>query len=253
MQIRSYKACLLDLDNTLYAYEPAHNAALEAAFSLLARHESFAQLSQDAARLYKAARKEIHEELHGQAASHSRILYFQRLLELASCSNLSFAGDLETVYWDTFLERIELSEGAENLLRFLRARGIKIAIVTDLTAQIQLRKLRKLGLEPLIDAFVSSEEAGVEKPETRIFHRACKKLAVVVEDAFVVGDSYERDVMGAVRLGVPGYWLCDVPSQEAQELVKGHPEGRVYPVATLAELQSILANHLSMRVEAIDV
>lgn len=232
-----YKACLLDLDNTLYEYEGAHQAALTNSLSWLAQRTKIEIPKLQEA--YAASRRQIHAELHGQAASHSRLLYFQRLLESLEITPLSLALEAENQYWQRFLETIQLRPSVVEFLDSLKKAQIKVAIVSDLTTQIQLKKLAKLELEGHYDCFVSSEEAGREKPESAIFHLALRKLGTAAGESFVVGDSYERDVEGALALGMPCFWL----SKKTESAKQKHPD-IVTPFSDFKQLSMLVESML---------
>ena len=72
---------LLDLDNTLYEYAPC-NAAGQAAAASLA-HQLLNLSRGDFDRCFAQARKETKARLAETGSSHSRLLYFQRTIELA--------------------------------------------------------------------------------------------------------------------------------------------------------------------------
>ena len=83
-----------------------------------------------------------------------------------------------------------------------------IAILTDLTAQIQHRKIRRLNIEEYIDYFVSSEEAGEEKPSSQIFQVLMEKIGCKKDEVIMIGDSFEKDVEGAKRFGINSLWYA---------------------------------------------
>jgi putative hydrolase of the HAD superfamily len=198
-----FKGVLLDLDNTLYDYETAHKPALHA--STLWLSEQF-KLSHDTVLgAYKTARSQINKELKGLAASHSRLLYFQRSAEILGFNPTLTVLQSEELYWNTFLNHMELRPDS---LEFLDAiRETPVAIVTDLTAQIQFRKLLHLGIENRFAAVVTSEESGAEKPDARIFELALRKLRIGAVDACVIGDSWQKDILGGTNLGMRSFWL----------------------------------------------
>jgi putative hydrolase of the HAD superfamily len=70
----------------------------------------------------------------------------------------------------------------------LRARGIKIAIVSNCDEQAR-GLLGFLGVTPLADALVLSCEVGAAKPSARIFERALEALGVSAEAALFVDDN----------------------------------------------------------------
>jgi putative hydrolase of the HAD superfamily len=70
----------------------------------------------------------------------------------------------------------------------LRARGVKIAIVSNCDEQAR-GLLGWLGVTPLADALVLSCEVGAAKPSARIFERALEALGVSAEAALFVDDN----------------------------------------------------------------
>jgi len=193
-------AILLDLDNTLYPYDPSHKAALDQVREKARRLLAIAPADFDA--LFDRARKEIKARLGKTAASHSRLLYFQRLLELAGFkTQLLSALDLEQTYWRSFLVHARLFDQAIDFLDDLRAKGVPVAIVTDLTAQIQFRKLVHFGLDHYIDYVVTSEEAGADKPARAPFDMALEKLGARPAPIWFIGDSPKADLQGAAGVG----------------------------------------------------
>lgn len=191
-------AILFDLDNTLYPYEPTHSAAMSAVEQKAIR--MFAIQQNEFNEAFKTARSEIKKRLNDHAASHSRLLYFQRMLELLGLkSQLLLALDFEQTYWRTFLTHAKLFPDAKEVLDEIRLLGIPMAIVTDLTTQIQFRKLIYFGLDHAFDYVVTSEEAGHEKPHPAPFELAVTKLKASGKNIWMVGDHPERDIMGAKK------------------------------------------------------
>ena len=58
------------------------------------------------------------------------------------------------------------------------------------------------GLAALVDAAISSAEAGVAKPDPRIFARALELVGGRTAGALHAGDSLENDVAGALAAGL---------------------------------------------------
>ena len=139
-------AVLFDTDNTLYPYDPAHYAAQEAVKEKAIN--TFAISAKDFDSAFQEARKQIKARLGHTASSHSRLLYMQRMLEIMGLgSQVLLALDFEQTYWRTFLSNATLFDDVKELLDDLRLLGIPTAIVTDLTAQIQFRKVVSFGLD----------------------------------------------------------------------------------------------------------
>jgi putative hydrolase of the HAD superfamily len=191
-------AVLFDTDNTLYPYDLAHNAAQHAMRSKAVHTLTISPYQFDEA--FQIARSQIKKDLQQTAASHSRLLYIQRVLELLGLgSQILLALDLEQTYWRTFLSKAELFDGVKELLDDFRLLGIPTAIVTDLTAQIQFRKIIYFGLEHYFDFIVTSEEAGFDKPHSAPFQLALQKMKPEGNNIWMIGDNAETDILGAKR------------------------------------------------------
>jgi HAD superfamily hydrolase (TIGR01549 family) len=200
-----FKGILLDMDNTLYDYHRAHEVALNGVATYAADR---LHIPPDRFReSYRSVRRSIHEALCGTAASHNRLLYFQRILERAGSNPFHHSLVLYEMYWDRFLDAIELFDGVD--MFFARFSGTPICLVTDLTADVQHRKIKKLRLEDKISALVTSEEIGKEKPAPEIFSAALKKIDRAAKDVCMIGDDYARDIDGARRVGIHPFWLRD--------------------------------------------
>ena len=191
------KAIFFDTDNTLYDYYPANKIAEEAvcrkAHNLLGiKRKIFYEY-------YNLAKKEVKINIPNSASSHSRLLYFQRMIELMGYkSQLLLALDFEQTFWRNFLINAPLFPGVQETLAFLKKEKLPIAVVTDLTAHIQLRKLTFFGLEDTFDAVVTSEEIGIDKPDKKVFEYVLRKLNLPKNSFFwMVGDNPQADIFGA--------------------------------------------------------
>ena len=85
-------------------------------------------------------------------------------------------------------------------LRALRARGIKIGVVSNVPQDLR-PIFAAHGLADLVDAFTHSFEVGVEKPDPAIFLRACEALGTKPAETLMVGDHPVADA-GALKAGL---------------------------------------------------
>ncbi len=199
------KNLILDLDNTVYDYDSPHQLAL----SMVVAHFSskFNLSTKQTQQSFDRARQNTQLELPGSAASHNRLLYFQKMLEYNGLNSMSHALELYELYWNTFLVNMTLFEGVIDFLDNFRQNQGKVCILTDLTAHIQHRKIQKLGLAVYTDYIVSSEEVGVEKPHPYMFARALQKLESDPSEALMIGDNWAKDIIGANALGIHSIWI----------------------------------------------
>ena len=213
--LRAPRAIIFDTDNTLYAYDQPHAKASAATEAKAVR-----LLGADAADVRAAfaqARADVKRQLGHTASSHSRLLYFQRGIEmLGRKTQLLITLDLEQTYWRTFLSQCSLFPGVRELLINLRNSDISTAIITDLTSQIQFRKIIYFGLDDCFDYVVTSEEAGADKPDPAPFKLAIEKLGVEPDRIWMVGDSVQCDVEGARDFGISTLLRLDRATAAAQ-------------------------------------
>jgi HAD superfamily hydrolase (TIGR01549 family) len=85
-------------------------------------------------------------------------------------------------------------------LRALRARGIKIGIVSNVPQDLR-PIFAAHGLADLVDSFTHSFEVGAEKPDPLIFLRACESLGTTPGETLMVGDHPVADA-GALKAGL---------------------------------------------------
>lgn len=196
------KAVVFDLDNTVYDYDYCHNRAMDKLKVYAC--QKYKLYDSEFYEAFDKARKEVKEILGDTGASHNRMLYMQLFLENIKEKPIEGALELYNVYWDSILSDMELFEYVLPIMKELQNRGITIGVLTDLTAQIQHRKIRKLNLVDYVNVLVTSEEAGAEKPSGIAFERVLNKLQCKPNEILMIGDSLEKDVDGAKQKGMNG-------------------------------------------------
>lgn len=202
---KEIKGIIFDLDDTLYDYTGLNRGAVEALCQA-----TCVKLGIDRVRFFEAfdfGRNKTKERLGDTAASHNRLFYIERMLEYLNKKPITGALELYEVYWQYILNRMQLFDGAMALFKKLEKEGIKIGICTDLTAMIQYRKLEKLDIDKYICSIVTSEEAGVEKPDKKIFELIQLKMQLNERELMFVGDSYQKDIVGALKAGFSAVWF----------------------------------------------
>lgn len=197
-----YKGILLDIDNTLYDYNITHSIAKNRVLDYCISEFGLAKVEIGSA--YEKARNKVHVELSETAASHNRLLYFQKMLEILNVNTLKYSLEIYNVYWDNFLAVLKPFDG---IYDFFEKYSNNICLVTDLTAHIQYRKIKKLDLGNYCNKIVTSEEAGREKPHPYMFMLALHKLDLKANEVCMIGDSFKKDILGATSLGIESIWF----------------------------------------------
>ena len=110
--------------------------------------------------------------------------------------------------------RAELIPGAAGMVRGLRQRGYKLALVADGPTGTFRNVLTQHNLYGCFDAFAISREMGVSKPHPRMFTHALAQLGIARQDygrTVMVGNHLARDVKGANDVGMISVWLDWAP------------------------------------------
>ena len=177
---------IFDLDNTLYDYEIANASGQAALYSFLSQHLGRTEI--EISYLLEESRQRVKGRLGSTASSHSRLLYIRDLLvQLNIHTNAAFALECEQVFWREYLKKTQLFPGVEELFSGLRLAKTRLVLVTDLSSQIQLRKLAWLGLDKTFEVIVTSEEAGGDK-KTGLPEAFLRELVLPVDEMWSVGD-----------------------------------------------------------------
>ncbi len=102
--------------------------------------------------------------------------------------------------WGGLAEFVPYPETIDTL-KALKARGLLIGVISN-APPLSPESIAQMRIADYIDAWTFSHELGIEKPDPRIFQAALTKLGVTPDEALMVGDSLENDVLGARAAGI---------------------------------------------------
>ena len=196
-----YKAALFDLDDTLIRSRRLYDKALRYSSAFLASKysldvEEFFQLALEKYSLVSKNFPSVHTR-------HSRILLFRLALdEAVGKYDVSLLPEAEDMFWNYFISNISLFPGVEETLSKLKISGVKIAIVSDGSLALRIRKVKAAGLLQYCDEVIASEEVIFEKPFSAIFTLTLSKLDVDGSDAVMIGNNLKNDIRGAQLVGI---------------------------------------------------
>lgn len=199
------RAITLDLDDTLWPVWPAIERAEAALQAWLRQHAP-----NTAARFDLAATREVREAV---AREHPGLAHDLGALRLAAIGRmLQTAGDppsLAAPAFEAFFaarQQVELYADALPALERLAARWPLLALSNG-NADIA-----RIGLSPWFRGSLAAHEAGVGKPDPRIFQMACERLGCLPHEVLHIGDDLALDVHGALGAGMHAAWIHRRPS-----------------------------------------
>lgn len=206
--MKAKEAVLFDLDDTLVDFQYSRRHGLRAVQALL---PGLAPVPLEELEL-------VHdEELHanflrtlggGLSDDEARI---QRIGGV--CRRYGLEPDERTVaeaavsYAREQQSNMRLVPGVSELLHALRGR-VKIGVITNGPSAQQRDKLKRCDIDPGdLDVLAISEEVGTTKPDPAIFRYALASLGVPPGSVTMIGDSWDNDVLPALKSGMGAVWL----------------------------------------------
>jgi putative hydrolase of the HAD superfamily len=199
------RAVLFDLDDTLVDHQHASRAAIAGV------RERFKPLhAKDLDDLVRENQR-ILDSMHHEVAmgkrdvADARIERYRRLFAYAG-EGPERAGAAAELHRRIYQSSRRCVEGALELVTHLHAR-LRVGVITNNTVNEQTEKLATFGFAPHVDVLVTSEEAGVAKPDPQIFRIALERLGCEPYEAVMIGDAWVQDILGATSAGIRALWL----------------------------------------------
>jgi len=113
---------------------------------------------------------------------------------------------------------------------------VALGVVSNFYGNVE-RILAEAGIAPLLSTIIDSGRVGLSKPSAEVFALALRQLGCAPAEAMYVGDSFEKDIVGAHAAGLRTAWLVGATDERpcrAPELVDVR-------LRSLAELEALVA------------
>ena len=108
-------------------------------------------------------------------------------------------------------------------------RGFELGVVSNGCGNVE-KLCADFGYAPFLSVIVDSRRVGLFKPDPAIFVHAAGKLGRNPGEILMVGDSFDRDVRPAKKIGMKTAWLEGLESRDLSRPVVGRspssPSGR---------------------------
>lgn len=174
-----------------------------------------------------------------ELANVSKEHVFQKAIEFYKNNK---KGDLEVINllgvnkpkWESQYEM--LFDDTELCLRVLSSK-YKIGIIANQDYGTENR-LINFGIRQYIDVIIASAEEGVAKPDKRIFELALNRTNCKAEQAVMVGDRIDNDIIPAKEMGMKTVWIKQGMGKYWK--ISNDYENADYVIDNLSELLTIL-------------
>lgn len=102
--------------------------------------------------------------------------------------------------------QMHLFDGAHHVVDTFRAKGVRLALITNGAAAPQRAKVERFELTHRFHHIQIEGEHGFGKPEERAYRHALAALGVAASETWMVGDNLEWEVVAPQRLGIHAIW-----------------------------------------------
>lgn len=184
---------IFDLDNTLTDFVRMKDESIHSAIAAMI----------DAGLDYPAAR--IHEEIYriyGEEGIEYQKVFNKLLVDLTGSIDYRVLAAGIVGYRKAREATLVLYPHVNRTLLTLLKMGIKLAVISDAPRQEAWLRLCYLGLHHMFDTVIAFEDTGERKPSPVPFKRVLDELGLTPDEAMMVGDWPERDIVGASEIGI---------------------------------------------------
>lgn len=188
------KAILFDLDNTLIDRQRAFKEML---------YRVFGSYYEDKGYVEKLVNDMIEFDNGGRV---ERVDAFNKLIDKYNIKEFS-AEKLSKDWSNESGSTVYLFDDVIETLKELKKK-YKLAIVTNGDFVSQKRKLDNINLYEYLEYTLISDEIGIRKPDPRIYKYALNKMNLKEDECIYVGDSYSRDIVGALNANIKPIYVC---------------------------------------------
>jgi len=156
---------------------------------------------------------------------------FSLTLEEFGIKNDDLAQKIAKDYISISPTKKKLFPGAHETLRYLNTK-YNLYIITNGFNEVQFIKMKNSDLDQYFDKVFTSENAGAQKPNKKIFEFALNSVNAKKNESIMIGDDLEGDIRGARNYGLDQVFFNSVRYE--------HNEDITYEVNSLKELLKIL-------------
>lgn len=227
-----YKHLFFDLDHTLWDFEANSTQMLNALF----QDHHLAQKGVPSSGEF-IARYKFHNDLLWEDYRNGKIdveilrrARFQYVLADYKIKDKKMAGDMSLRYTNECPLQPKVIPHALEILAYLHKK-YELHIISNGVEEVQMRKLSHSKLRNFFSVIVTPDQAGVLKPNEKIFHYSLKKARATLQESIFIGDSLQVDVLGARAIGMDQVYFN--PGK------KGHREKITHEVSCLSELERL--------------
>lgn len=229
-----YKHIFFDLDHTLWDFEQNSKEALAEIFTDFKLEDYLNCSFNEFIHVYHQINHAYWDDYKKGMVSREKLRNgrFYDTLSQFKVNNEDLALSISESYISRSPHKKQLFEGAIRVLDYLKHKDYVLHIITNGFNEVQFIKLTESGLLPYFKTITTSEHAGYNKPDEKIFEHALTQASAKKIESIMIGDNIEADIIGAINFGMDAIWFN--PNKE-----KHHSNEKFHTINHLLELEEI--------------
>jgi HAD superfamily hydrolase (TIGR01509 family) len=198
------KGLLFDLGGTLFTYSGSRG--MGRALAETVKSMGLDREPREIGLAWQRASESVMREYARRNYYLHRDLFLDTLKSFASAFDMTVPAPIAAAFHarqrDAVVTNLSIRPDCLETLRSLKARGMYLAIVSNIDDDYLGPLVEKHRLDEVLDHWTSSEEANSCKPDVAIYRYALKKAGLGAAEALFVGDSLQHDIAGASASGL---------------------------------------------------
>lgn len=124
---------------------------------------------------------------------------------LVGTGNFNIASEQSSILDDLYNSVLETTAKSKEVLLKLKE-SHPLVLVSNFYGNLNV-VLEEMGLNGIFDKVIESAVVGVRKPDPEIYQMGIDALGMSPDDIVSVGDSFEKDIVPAKKVGLHTVWL----------------------------------------------
>ena len=187
------KAIIFDLDNTLLDFMKMKQFAVKAAIT--AMNEAGLNINED------QAYKDIFKLYESKGWENQQVFDDFLMQNFGKVSNKILAAGIVSYRRAREATLLVYPNVNKTLIELIKM-GVQLAVVSDAPSREAWMRLYYLNLHHVFDPVLTYDDSGAHKPSPKPFEMALDILNVNSDEALMIGDWPDRDVVGASQIGM---------------------------------------------------
>lgn len=205
--MKKYRHIFFDLDGTIWDFESNAEEAQREMYNYFNLNE-YCENFESFYKMFQVHNNILWADYQRGTIKKKKLKWWRFYLSLKELGKTDekLAKKLDNYYLSLAPTKTKLIEGTMEVLNYLK-KDYHLHIVTNGFNEVQYLKLKNSKLDSFFKEIITSEDAGVLKPDPSIFEYALRISKALRAESLMIGDVFEVDILGAKNAGIDQVFL----------------------------------------------